>query len=54
MEKKQCKRCNATKAVEEFNEVNRYCIKCLEKEREKYHNNNQKEIELWQIFYLRQ
>ena len=36
MEKQYCNRCNATKPVEEFNGINRYCIRCLEKEREKH------------------
>ena len=41
MEKQYCKRCNATKPVEEFNGINKYCIRCLEKEREKHQNNKE-------------
>ena len=41
MEKQYCKRCNATKPVEEFNGINQYCIRCLEKEREKHQKNKE-------------
>ena len=41
MEKQYCKRCNATKPVEEFNGINKYCIRCLKKEREKHQNNKE-------------
>ena len=42
MEQKYCKRCNATKSSDEFNDINKYCIRCLEKEREKYRRNKDK------------
>ena len=45
MEKRYFKRCNATKAVEEFNEINKYCLRCLEKNREKYQRNKEKKKE---------
>ena len=41
MEKQYCKRCNATKPVEEFNGIKKYCIRCLEKEREKHQKNKE-------------
>ena len=41
MEKQYCKRCNATKPVEEFNGKNKYCIRCLEKNREKHQRNKE-------------
>ena len=44
MEKQYCKRCNATKPVEEFNGINRYCIRCLEKDREKHQRKKNKDI----------
>ena len=34
MEQKYCERGNATKNSDEFNNINKYCIRCLEKERE--------------------
>ena len=41
MEKQYCKRCNATKPVEELNGINTYCIRCLEKNREKHQRNKE-------------
>ena len=35
-EKRYCKRCNATKDADLFYEDRKYCIRCLEKEKEKY------------------
>ena len=51
MEKRYCKRCNATKAVEEFNDINKYSLRCLEKEREKHRKNKDKEKVRWQNYY---
>ena len=45
MEKQHCKRCNATKPLDAFNGINKYCIRCLEKEREKYWKNRDKKLE---------
>ena len=50
MDKRYCKRCNAIKSVEEFNEVNKYCIRYLEKERDKYQKNKEKKEERWQKY----
>ena len=36
MEKRYCKNCNATKDADLFYEDRKYCIRCLEKEKEKY------------------
>ena len=52
MEQKYCKRCNATRSSEEFNDRNKWCIRCLEKEREKYHRNKEKKAERWQKYYV--
>ena len=46
MEKIYCKRCNATKPVEEFNDINKYCLRCLEKNREKHWKNRDKRLEM--------
>ena len=51
MDKKYCKRCNATKSVECFNEKNIYCIRCLEKYRERYNTNKEKQQEKWKKYY---
>ena len=51
MEKKYCKRCNSTKAVEEFNDVNKYCLRCLEKNREKHFKNRDKRLEMNKKWY---
>ena len=45
MEQKYCKRCNATKNPDEFNDINKWCVRCLEKEREKHHRNKEKRAE---------
>ena len=42
MDKRQCKRCCVVKALEDFKDANKYCERCLEKEREKYHKNREK------------
>ena len=43
IEKRYCKRCNATKDADLFYEDKKYCIRCLEKEREKYWKNVDKQ-----------
>ena len=52
MEQKYCKRCNATKTSDEFNDINKYCERCLEKEREKHHRNKEKRAERNQKYYI--
>ena len=52
MEQKYCKRCNATKNSDEFNGINEYCIRCLEKERGKYRRNKEKKQEHKQKYYV--
>ena len=42
MEMRYCNRCNATKSIECFNDKNKYCLRCLEKNREKYYKNRDK------------
>ena len=42
MDNRQCKRCCVVKSLEDFKDTNKYCDKCLEKEREKYHKNREK------------
>ena len=51
MDKRQCKRCCVIKALEDFKDTNKYCERCLEKEREKYHKNREKKREKWQKYY---
>ena len=51
MDKRQCKRCCVVKALEDFKDANKYCERCLEKEREKYHKNREKKRERWQKYY---
>ena len=36
IEKRYCKRCNATKDADLFYEDRKYCMRCLDKEKEKY------------------
>ena len=48
MEKRHCKRCNATKDIKEFNEINLYCMRCLEKERAKYQRLKEQKKEYFQ------
>ena len=52
MEQQYCKRCNATKNADEFNGINKHCIRCLEKEKGKYHRNKEKKAERWQKYYV--
>ena len=42
MDKRQCKRCCVVKALEDFKDTNKYCERCLEKEREKYQKSREK------------
>ena len=42
MEKQYCKRCHATKSVELFDGIHKYCTRCLEKRRELYQNTKEK------------
>ena len=42
MGKRQCQRCCVVKAFEDFKDTNKYCERCLEKEREKYQKNREK------------
>ena len=51
MDKRQCKRCCVVKALEDFKDTNKYCERCLEKEREKYQKNREKKRERWQKYY---
>ncbi len=51
MDNRQCKRCCVVKALEDFKDTNKYCQKCLEKERENYRKNRGKERERWQKYY---
>ena len=50
MDKRQCKRCCVVKALEDFKDTNKYCERCLEKEREKYQKNREKKRERWQKY----
>lgn len=45
MDNRKCTNCKKTKNVDEFNGINAYCINCLEKEREKYWKNRDKNLE---------
>ena len=40
------------KNTDEFNDINKYCIRCLEKEREKYRRNKEKKQEQEQKYYV--
>ena len=51
MDNRQCKRCCVVKALEDFKDTNKYCQQCLEKERENYRKNRDKERERWQKYY---
>ena len=50
MDKRQCQRCCVVKALEDFKDTNKYCERCLEKEREKYQKNREKKRERWQQY----
>ena len=51
MEKRYCKRCNATKDADLFYEDRKYCIRCLEKEREKHQRHREKRLEYFEKYY---
>ena len=51
MEKRYCKNCNATKDADLFHENRKYCMRCLEKEREKYYRNREKKLEYYRTYY---
>ena len=51
MDKRQCQRCCVVKALEDFKDTNKYCERCLKKEREKYQKNREKRRERWQKYY---
>ena len=52
MEQKYCNKCNATKISDEFHDINKYCIRCLEKERDNYRRNKEKKQEQKQKYYV--
>ena len=45
IEKRYCKRCNATKDADLFYEDRKYCIRCLDKEKEKHQRHREKRLE---------
>ena len=45
IEKRYCKRCNATKDACLFYEDRKYCIRCLDKEKEKHQRHREKRLE---------
>ena len=51
MEYQYCKNCNATKHIDCFNGKNKYCIRCLEKYRERHQLNKDKRREQWKRYY---
>ena len=51
MEKRYCKNCNATKDADLFYEDRKYCIRCLDKEKEKYWKNVDKERERHKTYF---
>lgn len=51
MEKRYCKRCNATKDTDLFFENRKYCIRCLEKEKEKHQRHREKRLEYFEKYY---
>ena len=52
IDKRYCKRCQATKNLDLFYEDKKYCIRCLEKEREKYYRNREKKLQYAQTYYV--
>ena len=45
MEKRYCKRCNSTKDADLFYEDRKYCMRCLDKEKEK-HQRHRKDLNI--------
>ena len=50
MEKRYCKRCNATKDTDLFYGDRQYCMRCLEKEREPYYRNREKKLAYFKAY----
>ena len=48
MEKRYCKRCNSTKHADLFYEDRKYCVRCLDKEKEKHRRHREKRLEYFQ------
>ena len=51
MEKRYCKRCNATKDADLFYEDRKYCMRCLDKEKEKHQRHREKRLEYFEKYY---
>ena len=51
MEKRYCKRCNATKDADLFYEERKYCMRCLDKEKEKHQRHREKRLDYFQRYY---
>ena len=50
MERRYCKRCNATKDTDLFYEDRQYCMRCLDKEKEKYYRNREKKLAYFKTY----
>ena len=46
MEKRYCKRCNSTKDADLFYEDRKYCMRCLDKEKEKHQRHREKNLNI--------
>ena len=51
MEKRYCKRCNSTKDADLFYEDRKYCMRCLDKEKEKHQRHRDKRLEYFEKYY---
>ena len=51
MEKRYCKRCNSTKDADLFYEDRKYCMRCLDKEKEKHQRHREKRLEYFEKYY---
>ena len=49
MDKRQCQRCCVVKALEDFKDTNKYCERCLEKEREVPEEQREKKGEVAEV-----
>ena len=52
MEYRTCTQCKTTKTVDEFNEENKTCNRCLEIRRESHIKNREKRLEQNHIYYI--
>ena len=51
MEKRYCKMCNSTKDADLFYEDRKYCVRCLDKEKEKHQRHREKRLEYFEKYY---